>query len=88
MKTNEKLGEILQLCLQLQASGWGDVNCHVSGHVKKVDVRGFKGGHSDTNTEPTFSKYCWYDADFDFISGNHETKIDDMISLLKSYIND
>ena len=85
MKTNEKLGEILQLCLQLQASGWGDVFYSTSGHVSKVTIIGFKGGQK-SEVEPTFYLNSFYDGPLKDYEDDWMTPVETMFNKLKSYM--
>lgn len=86
MKTNEKLGEILQLCLQLQASGWGDVMYSMEGHVSKLTVQGYKGGFKSQSVDFTYCAY--FDGKLNEYTDKWTITIDNMIENLKSYIND
>ena len=82
METNEKLGKILQLCLELQASGWGDVFYSQSGHVGKINVYGYKGGFREDGSSD-FDFYTYYiDSEMnDFVSDS--SKLDEIVSYLK-----
>lgn len=86
METNEKLGEILQLCLQLQASGWGDVMYSIEGHVSGLTVQGYKFGYKDGSI--TFTYRSYFDGTLKDRTDKWTITVDNMIENLKALGND